>query len=81
MACGCVGIVEYQAESSAHELITESRRSFRTTNPQQIADAIVDAGEFERLSVDEDWARFDHDAVLEEYLGVYEDLQDAHGLF
>jgi len=81
MACGCVGIVEYQAESSAHELITEAERSFRTTNPQQIADAIVDAGEFERFSVDEDWARFDHDAVLEEYLGVYEDLQDAHGLF
>ena len=81
MACGCVGIVEYQAESSAHELIEGAQRSFRTTNPQQIADAIVDAGEFERLSVDEDWADYDHDAVLEEYIGVYEDLQDAYGLW
>jgi glycosyltransferase involved in cell wall biosynthesis len=80
LACGCVGIVEYQAESSAHELIEEEERSFRATDPQQIADAIVDAGEFDRLAVDEDYAEFDHDAVLERYLQTYRDLQTEHGL-
>ncbi|WP_459192585.1 glycosyltransferase [Halosimplex sp. J119] len=81
MACGCVGIVEYQAESSAHELIEEAERSFRATDPQQIADAVVDAGEFDRLTVDEDWAAFDRDAVLERYLQTYRDLQAEYGLF
>jgi glycosyltransferase involved in cell wall biosynthesis len=77
LACGCVGIVEYQAESSAHELIEDHERSFRVTNPQQLADAIVDAGEFDRLDVDESWSDYDHRAVLELYLGLYERLQDG----
>jgi len=81
MACGCVGIVEYQAESSAHELIEGVERSFRTTSPEQIADAIVDAGEFERLTVDEHWSDYDHRPVLERYLQTYRDLQADYGLF
>jgi len=81
LACGCVGIVEYQAESSAHELIREHERSFRVTDPQSLADAIVDAGEFDRLTIDEDWATYDHDAVLERYLDLYRSLQSEHGLF
>jgi len=32
LACGCVGIVEYQARSSAHELIEHRERSFRVTS-------------------------------------------------
>jgi glycosyltransferase involved in cell wall biosynthesis len=80
LACGCVGIVEYQAESSAHELVREHGRSFRVTDPQSIADAIVDAGEFDRMAVDEGWQEFDHDAVLERYLDVYRDLADVWGL-
>ena len=81
MACGCVGIVEYQAESSAHELIEGVDRSFRTTSPEQIADAIVDAGEYERLTVDEDWTDYDHRPILERYLQTYRDLQADYGLF
>jgi glycosyltransferase involved in cell wall biosynthesis len=80
LACGCVGIVEYQAESSAHELVENYDRGFRVTTPQQIADAIVDAGEFEHLTVDEEWATFDHRPVLEEYLQLYRDLQESYGL-
>jgi glycosyltransferase involved in cell wall biosynthesis len=81
MACGCVGIVEYQAESSAHELIEGVDRSFGTTSPEQIADAIVNAGEFERLTVDEHWSDYDHRPVLERYLQTYRDLQADYGLF
>jgi hypothetical protein len=81
LACGCVGIVEYQAESSAHELIREHERSFRVTDPQGVAEAIVDAGQFDRMTVDEDWRDYDHDAVLEQYLDVYRDVVDDYGLF
>lgn len=76
LACGCVGVVEYQANSSAHELIEQYERSYRVTNPQQIADAIVDAGEFEYLRTDEGMARFDHSAVVEQYLHEYRILTD-----
>jgi len=71
LACGCVGIVEYQAESSAHELIENFERSYRVTDPQGLADAIVDASEFDRLTVDEFWRAYDHDEVVEEYLDTY----------
>jgi glycosyltransferase involved in cell wall biosynthesis len=81
LACGCVGIVEYQAESSAHELIEEYGRSFRVTNPQQLADAIVDAGSFDHLTVDDTWASYDHEPVIDKYVDCYRDCIDAFGLF
>ncbi|MEF8852159.1 MAG: glycosyltransferase family 4 protein [Haloarculaceae archaeon] len=80
LACGCVGILEYQAESSAHELVREHERSYRVTDPESLADAIVDAAEFDHLTVDEDWHEFDHDAVLERYLDLYRDLRRERGL-
>jgi glycosyltransferase involved in cell wall biosynthesis len=80
LACGCVGIVEYQAESSAHELIETYERSFRVTDDQELADAIVEAGQFERMSVDEDLASYDHSRVLERYLSWYRELQEVHGV-
>jgi len=71
LACGCVGIVEYQTESSAHELIENYDRSYRVTDPQGLADAIVAAGEFERLTEDDTWQSHDHSAVAEQYLATY----------
>ena len=81
LACGCVGIVEYQAGSSAHELVENYERSFRVTDPPELADAIVDAGEFDRLTEDDAWNEFDHDAVVDQYLDTYRTLVDAYGLF
>ncbi|QSG10255.1 glycosyltransferase family 4 protein [Halapricum desulfuricans] len=80
LAAGCVGIVEYQAESSAHELIENYDRGFRVTTPQQLADAIVDAGEFEHLTIEDSWADYDHEAVLEAYLQLYRNLQGEYGM-
>lgn len=80
LSAGCVGIVEYQAESSAHELIENYERGFRVTTPQQLADAIVDAGGFEPLTIEDSWNEYDHGAVLESYLQLYRDLQDEHGI-
>jgi glycosyltransferase involved in cell wall biosynthesis len=81
LACGCVGIVEYQAESSAHELIENYRRSYRVTNPQQLADAIVDAGGFAHQTENQEWARFDHERVIEQYPAVYRDCGDEFGVW
>lgn len=74
LAAGCVGIVEYQAESSAHELVESYPRSFRVTDPQELADAITDAGDMERLTREESWQSYDHEAVIDRYLGIYQRL-------
>jgi len=80
LGCGCIGIVEYQAESSAHELIEQRERSFRVTSTQQMARAIVEAGEFDHEIIDESLAEYDHDAVRSHYLDRYRRLIDDHGV-
>jgi glycosyltransferase involved in cell wall biosynthesis len=80
LACGCVGIVEYQADSSAHELIERQERSYRVTNTQQMADSIAESGAFERQQVDGSFREYDHDAVRETYEAVYADAIGNFGL-
>ncbi|SEN22615.1 Glycosyltransferase involved in cell wall bisynthesis [Halorientalis persicus] len=81
LACGCIGIVEYQAESSAHELIETYRRSFRVTDDEELTEAIRDAAGMERLDRDPDMDRYDHEEVLDRYLDCYRDLREEQGLF
>jgi len=81
LACGCIGIVEYQAESSAHELVETHPRGFRVTDDEGITRAIQDAAGYDRLEIDPGMARYDHDAVLDEYLDCYERLRDERGLW
>jgi glycosyltransferase involved in cell wall biosynthesis len=71
LACGCVGVVEYQADSAAHELVERRQRGFRVSTPEEISDRIEAAGEFERWTVDDDLAEFDGDAVAGRWLAVY----------
>jgi glycosyltransferase involved in cell wall biosynthesis len=80
LACGCVGIVEYQTDSSAHELIERRERSYRVTNTQQMADAIAESGSFERRQVDANLREYDHDAVRETYETMYADAIGNFGL-
>ena len=80
LACGCIGIVEYQAESSAHELIENYDRSYRVTDPKELANAIVDAAEFEQLTADDHWKRYDHGAVAQQYIDAYERIQGQRHL-
>ncbi|MFB6071875.1 MAG: glycosyltransferase family 4 protein [Halobacterium sp.] len=80
LACGCVGIVEYHAESSAHELVETYERGFRATNDEEIVECLVAAGDLERKAVDESFAEYDYDHFLERYLDVYEDAQERAGL-
>ena len=65
LACGCVGIVEYQSGSAAHELVEGRSRGFRVTNPQAIANSVVDAADLDRRTIDERYADYDRTAVLD----------------
>ncbi|WP_312907218.1 glycosyltransferase family 4 protein [Natronosalvus caseinilyticus] len=80
LGAGCVGIVEYHADSAAHELVEGWERGFRTTSEQELADAILEAGDLEHRTYDESFANLDRGAVLETYLETYRELQDARGL-
>ncbi|WP_435069847.1 glycosyltransferase family 4 protein [Haloplanus sp. C73] len=81
LACGCVGIVEYQADSAAHELVEEDPRGALVTSPQEIADEIAAAAEMEPWTVNEAYASYDHDAVLDQYVECYEHVIGDYGLF
>lgn len=81
LACGCVGLVEYQADSSAHELVEGRERGQLVTSPQELAAAITEVGDVERRQVDERYADYDHETVLERYLDCYKELQASSGWF
>jgi len=81
LACGCVGVVEYQADSAAHELVEGDPRGSLVTSPRELADEIVDAAEMERWTVNEAYASYDHDAVLDRYVDCYEAAVADYGLF
>ncbi len=81
LACGCIAVVEYQAESSAHELVEHRDRDFRVTTPQEIADSIVASADMDRRTIDESLAEYDRAAVIDRYEVLYERLIEAYGLF
>ena len=81
LACGCLGVVEYQADSSAHELVEGRERGRLVTSPQELADEIVEAAGVEHRTVNETYAEYDEDEVLERYLSIYRELQAGYGLF
>jgi glycosyltransferase involved in cell wall biosynthesis len=81
LACGCVGIVEYQSASAAHELVEGDPRGSLVTSPQELADEIVAAADLERRSVNEAYAGYDHDTVLSQYVDCYERVVDEYGFF
>ena len=81
LACGCVGVVEYQADSAAHELVEEDPRGSLVTSPPEIASEIVAAAELEAWTVNEDYAPYDHDAIVDQYVECYEQVVAEYGLF
>jgi glycosyltransferase involved in cell wall biosynthesis len=81
LACGCLGVVEYQTESSAHELVEGRDCGRLATDPQVVAEEIAAAGSVPHRTTNDEFAGFDHDAVLDGYLDCYREAVDAHGLF
>ncbi|MBP1921350.1 glycosyltransferase involved in cell wall biosynthesis [Halorubrum alkaliphilum] len=74
LACGCVGLVEYQADSSAHELVEGRTRGRLVTSPAELADELVAVGELDRRTTEPEFDSYDHDAVLDRYVDLYTEL-------
>jgi glycosyltransferase involved in cell wall biosynthesis len=80
LACGCVGVVEYQTDSAAHELVEGLRRGARVTSPQELADEIAAAAAYEHRTVSDACADHDRSAVLGRLEDCYRDAVERHGL-
>lgn len=80
LACGCVALVEYQADSCAHELVEGRARHSLVTDPQELAAGIADAADTEHRTIDEAFDEYDHGEVLERYLACYREVMDRYGL-
>ncbi|SER21628.1 glycosyltransferase family 4 protein [Natrinema salaciae] len=80
IAAGCVGISEYHVNSSAHELVEGWDRGYRTTSEDELAEAILAAGDLEHREYDDRFVDYDRSAVADRYLDLYRTLQDDHGL-
>jgi len=71
LACGCVGVVEYQADSAAHELVERRERGFRVSTPEEISERIAESGGFPQWDLDESVAAYDEGAVAGRWLDCY----------
>jgi hypothetical protein len=47
------------------------------TSPAELADEFVAVGDLDRRAVDREFASFDHDAVIDRYVALYEELVDG----
>lgn len=74
LACGCVGIVDYQESSAAHELVETFDRGFRTTDPEELSQAIIEAGELPELTYHDGFESYRHDRILEQFLDLYDGM-------
>ena len=74
LASGCVGIVDYQENSAAHELVEAFDRGFRTTSSEALSEAILEASELEELSYDAEFEHYHHSRVLNRYFEAYDDI-------
>lgn len=75
LASGCVALVEYHADSSAHELVEQEDRGFTATSAQELTERLAYAGDLDSLTVDERFAAYDERHFLERYLDVYRGVQ------
>ena len=81
LACGCVGVVEYHVDSSAHELVEGHERGYRTTSETELSDAVFEARTRDRRDVDPVFESFDRPQVRDRFLELYRECIDDSGLF
>lgn len=74
LACGCVGVVEIQGQSSAHELVERRERGIRVTDMDALDDAIVESWTYDFRDVDETFEPFDHAAITGKYLELFREF-------
>lgn len=74
LACGCVGIVEIQGESSAHELIERRNRGIRVTDMDALDRAIEKSWRYGFRDIDKAYQTFDHAAITGEYIELFREF-------
>ncbi|MFB6095704.1 MAG: glycosyltransferase, partial [Halodesulfurarchaeum sp.] len=74
LASGCVGIVEYQEDSSAHELVEQEERGFLATSAEELTERLVQARNLERLTVDGAFEPYDQATFVKRYEELYRSL-------
>ncbi len=72
LAAGCVGVVEYQGESSAHELVERRERGIRVTDTEALDEAIETSWTYGYRDIDATFQAYDHDAITDTYLDVFD---------
>lgn len=68
LACGCVGVVEIQGDSSAHELVERRERGLRVTDMEALDDAIENSWSFGFRDIDKAFQSYDHAAITGRYV-------------
>jgi glycosyltransferase involved in cell wall biosynthesis len=71
LACGCVGVVEIQGASSAHELVERRDRGIRVTDMEALDGAIERSWSLGFRDVDKAFQGFDHAAVTGQYIELF----------
>jgi glycosyltransferase involved in cell wall biosynthesis len=71
LVCGCVGVVEYHADSSAHELVEGRDRGVRTTADTELVDAVAALGEYDHRDHSDEFDEFAPDSVTDRLLACY----------
>ncbi|GAD53483.1 LPS biosynthesis [Halarchaeum acidiphilum MH1-52-1] len=74
LACGCVGVVEYHADSAAHELVERTERGFLATSDEALVERLRDATQLERESVNEAYADYDAGRFLARHVDLYRSI-------
>ncbi|WP_299235151.1 glycosyltransferase [Natronomonas sp.] len=73
LACGCVGVVEIQGQSSAHELVERRDRGIRVTDMGALDEAIESAWSLGFRDIDKSFQSFDHAAITGRYVELFRD--------
>ena len=71
LACGCVGVVEIQGESSAHELVERRERGLRVTDMDELDEAIEESWSMGSRDIDKAFQSFDHTAITGQYVELF----------
>jgi glycosyltransferase involved in cell wall biosynthesis len=71
LAAGCVGVVEYHGDSSAHELVERRERGIRVTDMDALDEAIEESWTYGFRDLDSSFREFDHEAVTNRYLRLF----------
>ncbi|WP_181691856.1 glycosyltransferase family 4 protein [Natronomonas sp. LN261] len=74
LACGCVGVVELQSDSSAHELVERRERGIRVTDLDDLDEAIEASWTLGFRDLDTAFQGFDHAAVTGSYVELFREV-------